>query len=442
VAGTSNTSVSKAITELSPGVTYHFRVVGVSSNGTSNGSDQTFTTNAVVPTVTTTAAGDVTAFRAATGGEITATGGAGITARGVCYGPSANPTIDANSFISDGSAFGEFTCTLSGLDPNTTYHVRAYATNSVGTGYGSDLTFTTAVTNATLASPSSSVTGDTTATLGGTISALGGDAIGTRGIIWSTIDGFIETQGTVVSETGTWSTSGAFTVNVTGLPVATTIYFRAFAVNAHTADVGYTAQSSLTTNKSNQTITFDALGAKTYGDADFSLSASSTSGLNVGFASSDTSVATVTGSTVTIVGAGSTTITASQAGNGTYNAAADVERTLTVQKKTLFVTAQTESRDYGQANPAFTLLYDGFVGSETSGIQESLPTVTCSADAASPAGAYDITPVGGLDQNYAFSCQKGTLTVRGLHPTVTTPAGSSLNSTSASLGGTISSTGG
>lgn len=81
-----------------------------------------------------------------------------------------------------------------------------------------------------------------------------------------------------------------------------------------------------------QSIVFSALAAKTYGDAAFSLSATASSGLAVTYASSNTSVATVSGNTVTIIGAGTTNITASQAGNGTYSAAPDVVRTLTVLK--------------------------------------------------------------------------------------------------------------
>src|SRR5690348_13486821 len=73
--------------------------------------------------------------------------------------------------------------------------------------------------------------------------------------------------------------------------------------------------------KQNQTITFNPLANKTYGDAAFPLGATSSSGLTVSYSSSNTNVATVSGNTLTIVGAGSTTITASQAGSDNYNAA-------------------------------------------------------------------------------------------------------------------------
>lgn len=82
--------------------------------------------------------------------------------------------------------------------------------------------------------------------------------------------------------------------------------------------------------QASQTITFGALPSKTIGDADFTLTATASSGLAVSYASSDPSVATVSGATVTIVGVGTTTITASQAGNGNYLAAADVPRDLVV----------------------------------------------------------------------------------------------------------------
>ena len=87
---------------------------------------------------------------------------------------------------------------------------------------------------------------------------------------------------------------------------------------------------TLTINKADQTITFGTLAAKTYGDPPFSLTAIADSGLTVSYASSDPSVASVSGSTVTILQAGTTTLTASQAGDGNHNAASPVARSLTV----------------------------------------------------------------------------------------------------------------
>ncbi len=88
----------------------------------------------------------------------------------------------------------------------------------------------------------------------------------------------------------------------------------------------------LTIVKADQIITFNSLPLKTYNDPSFNLSSSSTSGLPITYSSSNTAVATVLGNTVTIVGAGTTTITASQPGDGNYNAAIPVDQTLTVNK--------------------------------------------------------------------------------------------------------------
>src|SRR5207253_489413 len=86
----------------------------------------------------------------------------------------------------------------------------------------------------------------------------------------------------------------------------------------------------LGTTISDQTITFNALASKTFGDAAFTVSATATSGLAVTFSSTTTSVCTVSGSTVTLVAAGTCTIAANQAGNASYNAAPQVTQSFTV----------------------------------------------------------------------------------------------------------------
>ncbi len=98
----------------------------------------------VVPTLTTTAASTIASYTANSGGNITDDGGAAVTARGVCISTSANPTL-ADIVVTNGSGTGSFSAALSSLSQNTLYHVRAYATNSAGTAYGNDLTFTTLV---------------------------------------------------------------------------------------------------------------------------------------------------------------------------------------------------------------------------------------------------------------------------------------------------------
>ena len=96
---------------------------------------------ASVPSIITTPVSGITCLTAVSGGNVS-DGGAPLTARGVCWSLSANPTIADNKTV-DGNGPGAFTSTLSGLVLATMYHVRAYATNSIGTAYGNDITFTT-----------------------------------------------------------------------------------------------------------------------------------------------------------------------------------------------------------------------------------------------------------------------------------------------------------
>ncbi|MCQ2270274.1 MAG: fibrobacter succinogenes major paralogous domain-containing protein [Bacteroidales bacterium] len=98
--------------------------------------------SATLPTVTTTSVTNITHNSATSGGDVTADGGANVTARGVCWSTNQNPTI-ADSHTADGSGTGSFSSSITGLSPNTTYYVRAYATNSVGTSYGTQGSFTT-----------------------------------------------------------------------------------------------------------------------------------------------------------------------------------------------------------------------------------------------------------------------------------------------------------
>ena len=180
---------------------------------------------------------------------------------------------------------------------------------------------------------------------------------------------------TVTNNTGTTTESytidsSAFTATSTGNPVTATT--NASGVATFTAALpatidpsdGISVQVQLADDTTNvgtafsfaqlaaQTITFDALTPVTYGDATFGLTATASSTLPVSYTSSNTAVATVSGSIVTIVGAGSTNITASQAGDGSYNAAEDVIQSLTVNAKALTLSdAAATSRAY---NTLFT----------------------------------------------------------------------------------------
>nr|HPQ35761.1 FISUMP domain-containing protein [Tenuifilaceae bacterium] len=101
-----------------------------------------------LPTVSTKAVTGITTTTAVSGGDVTSIGGFSVITRGVCWSTSQNPTV-SNAHTTDGQGTGTYTSNLTILIPNTTYYVRAYATNSVGTGYGNQVSFTTLAADGT-----------------------------------------------------------------------------------------------------------------------------------------------------------------------------------------------------------------------------------------------------------------------------------------------------
>ena len=170
---------------------------------------------------------------------------------------------------------------------------------------------------------------------------------------------------------------------------------------------------TLTVTKAGQTITFGALPIKTFGDSFFILGATASSGLPVSCTSSNTAVATVSGTTVTIVGAGTTMITVSQSGNANYNPALAVTQELTVNKATLTVRAADTTRVYGVVNPVFSVIYSGFINGDSQAVLSGSPELTTDAAITSPVGTYPVAVTSGtlVAANYSFSFVNGTLSI-------------------------------
>ena len=227
--GTGNGTFTSNITGLLPATTYHLRAFATNSAGTSYGNEISFTTLSVsVPTVTTATITVFTMTTANAGGNVTADGGGSVTARGVCYATTASPTL-SNSVVTGGAGLGKFTASVTGLLPSTTYHVRAYATNSAGTAYGNDVQFTTTAASVpTITTTVISSLNTTSAVSGGTITSNGGAVISQSGICWSSS----ANPTTADSRTTDGSTSGSFSSTMTGLTMATTYYVRAYATNS------------------------------------------------------------------------------------------------------------------------------------------------------------------------------------------------------------------
>lgn len=140
--GAGEGSFHVTVSNLQVGTRYYYRAYAQTALGAQYGDIQFFDTQAELPEVHTLQVTDVKASRATCEGNVTYNGGAYVTARGVCYSTSPNPTLSDN-YTTNGNGDGSFTSLITGLIADTTYYVRAYATNSVGTTYGEQLSFTT-----------------------------------------------------------------------------------------------------------------------------------------------------------------------------------------------------------------------------------------------------------------------------------------------------------
>ena len=247
-----DTSVSYGcfLTELVPNTTYYVKAYAENSAGTAYGDEITFTTLETAFAVLSTS--DVTKIgltTATSGGNITSNGGTDITARGVCWNTSGNPTI-ADNLTADSSGTGIFSSTITYLLPGTMYYVRAYATNGNGTSYGNELSFeTTKPRLPSLITLSVSGVTATSATGGGKIVDDGGGPVTERGVCWNTSPNPTISDNKVSSGSGT----GSFTGKMTGLKGSTVYYVKAYAVNS--AGTAYGPQISFTTVNGNVTYT-------------------------------------------------------------------------------------------------------------------------------------------------------------------------------------------
>ena len=232
---------------LQPNTKYYVRAYAINSKGTAYGEEISFTTNqqVVLPTVKTTAASSVTETSAVTGGNVTSDGNASVTERGVVYATTQNPTT-ANTKVASGSGTGSYTCNLSGLQPNTTYYVRAYATNSKGTAYGTQVTFTTSksISLPTVTTTIVSSIRFNYAMTGGNVTSEGGASVTDRGVVYSTTKNPTTTSSTKVAS---GSGVGVFTTPLENLSPNTTYYVRAYATNS--AGTAYGTELTFTTEK-------------------------------------------------------------------------------------------------------------------------------------------------------------------------------------------------
>ena len=215
--------------ELAANTKYYVKAYAVNSAGVGYSQTSDFTTSAGAPSVTTLGATDVTSTGATLSGTVIADNGASITERGfVWMQGTGTPTTDSFKLKVDGTT-GEFTSTLTGLEPNQKFSFRAYAINSKGTSYGDVMTFTTVAGLPTLSAMKVSDITTTSATFTCAVTGHGGDIVSEVGFYIGKEETVDVEAALKISES---YTSDSFTLTATDLEVGTDYYVMAFAKNS------------------------------------------------------------------------------------------------------------------------------------------------------------------------------------------------------------------
>ena len=229
--GTAVGQFTSSISGLNPGTTYYVRAYVTNSVGTAYGSVVSFTTNSsdtpVLPTVTTVDVTNIAPYTATFHGNVVYNGGTALLARGFVYGLGHNPTLE-NNFTVDGIIEGTFSSTVTGLSANMTYYVRAYATNSVGTVYGEEISFVSSTTPPAVTTAEVTSISYTSAACGGDVPFSGGEGVTSKGLCYGVNEHPTISDNLIHGGAGV----GSFTGNLTGLTANTVYYVRAFATNS------------------------------------------------------------------------------------------------------------------------------------------------------------------------------------------------------------------
>ena len=220
---------------------------------------------------------------------------------------------------------------------------------------------------------------------------------------------------------GVASTPGTFSwTNFTLSPTTGTASYSVTFTPTDTADYSpITTNVSVTTGKADQMITFLKPAGTGYGSADVVLGGTSTSGLPVSYSAAG--ACTLLVGAVHVTGVGPCSITATQAGNTSYKAGKPVTRKFRTAPVVLTVTANSATRVYGTANPAFSDRFTGFVAGDSASVVSGAGVKTTTATTTSVAGSYPITVAQGSlsAANYTFTFVSGSLTVTNAGQTIT-----------------------
>ena len=410
-----NTGETTASITVFPNVTTTYMVTGVNNNGCFSTASVTVVVYAILPTVTTSTVSNISSTTALCGGEVTSGGGADVSARGVCWNTTPNPIVTDNHTV-DGTGAGFFTSQLTNLSGNTTYYVRAYATNSIGTAYGNEMSFTTTCEGAQVG-----IIGDSAIIYGQSTTLM---AVGADSYVWNT---------------------GETTASITVSPNITTTYMvigmgsdGCSASASITVIVSPILPSVTTSTVSNISSTTAMCGGEVASDGGADVTARgicwnttpnpivtdnhTSDGTGTGIFTSQ--LTNLLGNTTYYVRAYATNSEGTAYGN-------EVSFTTTCEGSQVSIIGDT-SITYGQSTILIAVGADSYVWStgETTVFITVAPTSTTT---------YTVT---GVNNNGCFSTASVTVEVSSVLPTVTTSTVSNITSTEASCGGEITSNGG
>ncbi len=238
-SGLGNFSV--VLTGLKYSTKYYYRAYAINEAGTAYSDEYSFDSYALqlasvsvgsAPTVISQGGAQIT-------GNVTSANGGTVSDRGIVWSTSPNPTT-SNNKVSKGSGLGGYSASLTGLNNNTKYYYRAYATNQAGTAYSSEFSFNSYQLNlpSVTANASPSSIDANSAQISGNVTSANGGTVSDRGIVWSTSPNPTTSNNKASSGNGV----GSFNATLSGLSINTKYYYRAYATNE--AGTAYSSEYS------------------------------------------------------------------------------------------------------------------------------------------------------------------------------------------------------
>lgn len=233
---------SSLISSLDDNTQYYVRAYAINQKGVGYGEIAKFSTlKRGLPCLSDIQMSELSFASVKLSSSVTDNGNLDISARGFCWSTSPNPTID-NDQLQVGRGMGDFTKTISGLQEDTKYHIRSYATNETGTGYSNELTLTTGKRDIPILKTTIfEQINDTSVSVSSSIESSGYLDIIEYGFCWST-----SPNSTIDGHKIRCTTS--FTANISGLQENTKYYIRSYAINS--MGIGYGEENSVYTQPS------------------------------------------------------------------------------------------------------------------------------------------------------------------------------------------------